>query len=197
VDKPLNSTLVERKMKKEKLNKETKRLLLRPFKLSDGPRVKDLAGNIAIADTTMNIPHPYKNGMAEEWISTHETKFEAGELSNGAIILKSTNSLIGAIGLSINSRFNRAELGYWIAKEYWKQGYCTEAATTVLEYGFQKLDLNKIIATHITRNPASGKVMEKIGMKREGILREHVYKWDKYEDIVIYGILRKEWETNT
>jgi RimJ/RimL family protein N-acetyltransferase len=183
-------------MKKEKLNKETKRLLLRPFKLSDGPRVKDLAGNIAIADTTLNIPHPYKNGMAEEWISTHEAKFKAGEMVNSAIILKSIDSLIGAIGLvSINLRFKRAELGYWVAKEYWNQGYCTEAANTILEYGFQKLDLNKITATHISRNPGSGKVMEKIGMKKEGILREHVYKWDKYEDLVTYGILRKEWES--
>ena len=64
-----------------------------------------------------------------------------------------------------------------------------------MEYGFHKIDLNKITATHISRNPASGKVMEKIGMKKEGILREHVYKWDKYEDLVTYGILRKEWES--
>lgn len=184
-------------MKRKKINIETKRLLLRPFKLADGPRVKDLAGNIAIADTTLNIPHPYKNGMAEEWISTHEAKFKSGEMINSAIILKSTDSLIGAIGLlSINMRFNRAELGYWVAKEYWSQGYCPEAAKAILEYGFQKIDLHKITATHITRNPASGKVMRKIGMKKEGILREHVSKWDKYEDLVIYGILRKEWEKN-
>ena len=74
-------------MKREKINTETKRLLLRPFKLSDGPRVTDLAGDKAIADTTLNILHPYKNGMAEEWISTHEAKFKAGETVNSAIIL--------------------------------------------------------------------------------------------------------------
>lgn len=184
-------------MKREKIFTETKRLLIRSFKMSDGPRVKDLAGDSAIADTTLNIPHPYENGMAEEWISTHEVKFKAGEMVNSAIILKSIDTLIGAIGLlSINLRFKRAELGYWVAKEYWNQGYCTEAAKIMLEYGFQKLNLNKITATHITRNPSSGKVMEKIGMKKEGILREHVYKWSKYEDLVTYGILRKEWEIN-
>ena len=64
-----------------------------------------------------------------------------------------------------------------------------------MKYGFYELSLHRIIATHIIRNPASGKVMEKIGMKKEGILREHVIKWDKYEDIVSYGILKKEWET--
>ena len=184
-------------MRKARPKIETERLLLRPFELSDGPRVKELAGDKAIANTTLNIPHPYEDGMAEEWISTHQPKFEAGELTNCAIVLKSTHKLIGAIGLTINKRFDRAELGYWVAKEYWNHGYCTEAAEAMLEYGFHKLDLHKITATHITRNPASGKVMEKIGMNKEGILREHVNKWDKYEDVVSYGILRKEWETST
>ena len=57
------------------------------------------------------------------------------------------------------------------------------------------MGLHRIIATHIIRNPASGKVIKKIGMNKEGILREHVIKWDKYEDVVSYGILKKEWET--
>jgi len=130
--------------------------------------------------------------MAEKWISTHQQEFEAGESTNCAIILKSAQMLIGAIGLNMNLRFNRAELGYWVAKEYWNQGYCTEASGAMLEYGFHTLNLHKITATHIKRNPSSGKVMEKIGMKKEGILQEHVTKWDKYEDLVIYGILRKE-----
>ena len=184
-------------MTKERPKIETERLLLRPFELSDGPLVKELAGDKAIADTTLNIPYPYKDGMAEEWISIHQPKFEAGELVICEIVLKSTQELIGAISLTINKRFNRAELGYWVAKKYWNQGYCTEAAKAMLEYGFHKLYLHKIIATHITRNPASGKIMRKIGMKKEGVLKEHVIKWDKYEDLVSYGILRKEWETGT
>ena len=184
-------------MTKGKLNLETKRILLRPFELSDGPRVKKLAGDKAIADTTLNIPHPYQDGMAEEWILTRQSKFQAGESVNCAIILKSIQELIGAIGLIIDKRFNRAELGYWIAKEYWNQGYCTEASKAILKYGFHELDLHRITATHIISNPASGKVMKKIGMKKEGVLREHVIKWDKYEDVVSYGILRKEWEACT
>ncbi|OFW54113.1 MAG: GNAT family N-acetyltransferase [Actinobacteria bacterium RBG_13_35_12] len=179
---------------KKRIQLKTDRLLLRPFELSDAPRVKELAGDKAIADTTLNIPYPYKDGMAEQWISTHQPKFESGELANYAIILKSTKELVGAIGLNIEKRFNRAELGYWIGKEYWNQDYCTEASKAMLEYGFRNLGLNKIIATHITRNPASGEVMKKIGMKKEGFFREHVIKWKKYEDIVSYGILKKEWK---
>ena len=79
---------------------------------------------------------------------------------------------VGAMGLTINKRFNRAQLGYWIAKEYWNQGYCTEVSKTILEYGFHELDLHRITASYIIRNPASGKVMEKIGMKKEGLALE-------------------------
>ena len=181
-------------MVKKRPKIKTQRLLLRPFELSDGPRVKELAGDKAIADTTLNIPHPYENGMAEEWISIHEPKFAAGELANFAVVLKFSQELIGAIGLTIDNRFNTAELGYWVSREDWNKGYCTEAAAAILEFGFRQLELHNIIATFFTRNPASGKVMEKIGMKKEGLLREHVKKWDRYEDIMSYGILKKEWE---
>ena len=99
-------------MTKGKLNLETKRIPLRPFELSDGPRVKELAEDKAVADTTLNIPHPYQDGMAEEWILTRQAKFQAGESVNCAIILKSMQELISAIGLIIDKKFNRAELGY-------------------------------------------------------------------------------------
>ena len=181
-------------MKKEMPKLETERLLLRFFEFSDAERVRELAGDREIADTTLNIPHPYEKGMAEEWISSHQIKFESGECVHFAIIVKATHELIGAIGLMIDKGFNRAALGYWIGKEYWNKGYCTEAARAVLEYGFRQLFLHKITSSHFTRNPSSGRVMRKIGMKKEGVFKEHVVKGDEYEDLVIYGILRKEWE---
>ncbi|MCI2424905.1 GNAT family N-acetyltransferase [Candidatus Acetothermia bacterium] len=175
----------------------TERLLLRPFELSDAPDVQRLAGDKAIADTTLNIPHPYEDGMAEEWILTHQPKFEAGELVNFAIVLRTTGKLIGAIGLAIVRRFERAELGYWIGKPYWNNGYCTEAGRAVLRYSFSVLKLNRVHASHLTRNPASGRVMQKIGMTREGCARQHVKRWDRFEDLELYGILREGWIRNT
>lgn len=173
---------------------KTERLILRPFEISDAPRVQLLAGEKEIADTTLNIPHPYEDGMAEQWIGTHKEGFEKGEQATFAIILKESNQLIGAIGLVFNRRFNRAELGYWIAKDFWNQGYGTSAAKRVLEYGFMERKLNKIFASHLRRNPASGRIMKKIGMKKEGELREHVLRWNKYEDLIVYGITQKEWQ---
>ncbi len=172
---------------------KSSRLILRPFETADAREVQRLAGDRSIADTTLEIPYPYEDGMAEKWISTHREKFEAGEMVNFAITLLETKRLIGAMGLVIVPRFERAELGYWIGKPYWGNGYCTEAGLAVLEYGFAVLNLNRIHAHHFKRNPASGRVLQKLGMVHEGYARQHIKKWDKFEDIVLYGTLKSEW----
>ncbi len=176
----------------------TERLLLRPFVLADAKDVQRLAGEKAIADTTANIPHPYLDGMAEKWIATHQERCEAGELVNFALVLQGAGVLIGAISLmDLSARHERGEFGYWIGQPYWNKGYCTEAAQAVLTYGFSLLGLNRIHGRFLKRNPASGRVMEKIGMIQEGCLRAHDKKWEQFEDSVLYGILKSEWHNST
>ncbi len=172
----------------------TERLVLRAFKLSDAPDVQRMAGAIEIAFPTVNIPHPYEDGMAELWISSHRPAFERGELVPLAVTLSADGTLIGAISLSLHQNHERAELGYWIGVPYWGQGYCTEAARAMMSYGFEVLGLHRIHSSHFARNPASGRVMQKLGMTREGCLRHHVKKWDAFEDLVCFGLLREEWE---
>lgn len=171
----------------------TQRLLLRPFAIADAPRVRALAGEREIAATTLNIPHPYGAGMAEAWISQHAAAFDAREMATFAVVTAGDDTLIGAVGLTINAAHARAELGYWIGVPYWNQSYATEAAREVLRFGFQELELHRIHATHLARNPASGRVMQKIGMQREGRLRDHFSKWGVFEDVEIYGILADDW----
>ena len=171
----------------------TPRLILRPFTFADAPAVQRLAGDRSIADTTANIPHPYEDGMAEMWISSHAEQFEQGTGVVFAITLKDTGELVGAISLfSIRAASSRAEMGYWIGVPYWNKGYCSEAAKALIGYGFNELGLNRVFAEHMVRNPGSGRVMEKAGMTYEGTLRQHVKKGDRYEDLKVYGILRTE-----
>ncbi|GAA4650192.1 GNAT family N-acetyltransferase [Kistimonas scapharcae] len=144
----------------------TERLQLRPFRQSDAKRVQQLAGDHRIADVTQNIPHPYQDGMAEAWISTHESVWQA----QCAIIYAITQGqapdvIIGAISL-INLTTLEAELGYWIGVPYWGQGYCSEAAQAIIHYGFNTLSLQRIYCHHLLRNPASGRVMQKAGMHK-------------------------------
>lgn len=167
----------------------TERLILRPFELSDAEDVRLLAGEFAIADTTLHVPHPYEDGMAEAWISTHASKYDSGELAAFAIVRKFDLVLLGAIGISISRQNCQGDLGYWIGVPYWNQGYCTEAAACVVDFAFSTLGLHKVTAHHLTRNPASGRVMQKIGMTKEGTFRDHVLKWGQFESLDAYGIL--------
>ncbi|UCD23720.1 MAG: GNAT family N-acetyltransferase [Gemmatimonadota bacterium] len=170
----------------------TNRLILRPFNLNDAARVRELAGDREVAATTANIPHPYEEGMAEEWIAGHAGSFESGKTVTLAIVLE-PEELIGAVGLVLNELHRSAELGYWIGKPYWNQGYCTEAAQEMVRYGFEVLGLNRIQARYMTKNPASGRVMEKLGMSHEGVLRQSLTRFGTFEDAAMYSILHDEY----
>lgn len=173
---------------------QTQRLILRPFTLADAPDVQRLAGDREIAATTLLIPHPYEDGMAEEWIKTHPTGFQEGTGICFAIALRETEELCGAIGLRIHKINRNAELGYWVGKPYWGRGYCTEAARAIVQYGFEVLGLHRIYSSHFSNNLASGRVMQKIGMSHEGCLRQDTWKWGKFEDVELYAILKSDWQ---
>jgi ribosomal-protein-alanine N-acetyltransferase len=174
---------------------KTERLILRAFTVEDAPEVQRLAGERDIAATTQFIPHPYEDGMAEEWISTHPDELESGEVVTLAIVSREENYLVGAISLSsISQEHSIAALGYWIGKPFWNQGYCTEAARAVLKYGFETIGLNRIYAQHFKHNPSSGIVMQKLGMKHEGCLRQHIKKWGEFIDLETYGILKADFD---
>ena len=174
---------------------ETERLVLRPFALEDAADVQRLAGDPAIADTTLNIPHPYPDGAAESWINTHQERWQSGLGVICAITLRSTGELVGAISvLGISQQNSHGEMGYWIGKPYWGNGYCTEAARALIRFSFETMGLHRVFAHHLARNPASGRVMAKAGMRYEGTLREHTRKTDIFEDLPVYGILAGELE---
>lgn len=172
----------------------TERLLLRSFILEDATDVQHLAGDRDIAATLATMPHPYEDGMAERWIRSCYGKFEKDEALNFAITLKTDKNLIGGIALRLDQKNERAELGYWIGKPYWNCGYATEAAKAVVAYSFKVLKLNRIYAYHFTRNPASGRVLEKVGMRYEGYRRQHTKKWGNFEDSMGYGMLKADFD---
>ena len=167
----------------------TARLCLRPFTLADAAQIHALASDYAIARFTSNIPHPYEEGMAERWIAAHAHQFYTNQHVTLAIIAQASGNLVGTISLSTHRTNKRAELGYWVGVPYWGNGYCTEAVCAVIRYGFDVLDLHKIVARHFVSNPASGRVMQKAGMQHEAILREEVLKNGVYHDMAVYGVI--------
>lgn len=194
---------------------ETERLWLRPYRPSDAPFIQKLAGEREVAKTLSNVPHPYEDGMAEAWIDMALEALAQARSLHLAIALKKEFSgdyaeghaggqsepgaagddlFIGSIGLEISFWSNSAEIGYWLGLPYWNKGYMTEAARAMLTYGFETLGLNRIEARHMTNNPASGRVMQKIGMTYEGTARQATQRFGEYHDLALYSILRSEYE---
>jgi len=172
----------------------TKRLIIRPYTLQDAPDLQRLIGECDIAATMVHVPHPYIDGMAEEFISKQQESFKKGLMIAFAITHRQNGFFIGGISLNnIDKQSELAEMGYWIGKPYWNQGYGTEAARAILKYGFEALGLNRIYANYFKQNLASGRIMQKIGMKYEGCQRQQFKKWGNFVDLVLYGILKSEY----
>ncbi|GLC89291.1 GNAT family N-acetyltransferase [Lysinibacillus piscis] len=173
----------------------TERLLLRPLMAEDSDRIEELAGDYEVAKSTLNIPHPYPKGAAIQFIESMLNAEKNNTIIMFAIIEKESQLLIGLINLNLSAPYRRGELAYWIGKAYWGIGYGTEAAQALLTYGFHHLQLNKIFAASFTANPGSWRVMEKIGLKYEGTLKQHVARFGQFHDLAYYGLLKEEFET--
>lgn len=172
----------------------TERLTLRPFVLSDGPEVEQLAGARLVADTTLTIPHPYPLGGGATWIATHADAWNRRlGLALAICDRDGSEALLGAISLHVAQAHRHGEIGYWISADRWGHGYATEAAGAVTAYAFTELELHRVQGRHFTRNAASGRVLQKIGMQFEGIHRDAYLRWGQFEDVAVYAILASEW----
>ena len=172
---------------------ETDRLILRPLELEDAPVIQELVSARAIAETTLNIPHPYPAGAAETIIRQSNERREQGAAYTFGIIRTADSTFLGCVGLQVHQEYERAEMGYWIGVPYWNQGYTTEAVRRIIDFGFSYLSLNRIYATYFTGNVASRRVMEKAGMVYEATLPQHVRRFDRFHDLGYCGILRAMW----
>lgn len=167
-------------------------VLLRRFTPQDAPAVQAFAGDAAVASTTLNIPHPYPPGAAEAWIATHDAAFAQDTGAIFAVTARAQGTLVGSISVTLDPAHRHGEIGYWIGRPFWGHGFATAALHLLVEHCFSRLELHRVYAHHMARNPASGRVMEKAGLRREGFLRGHIFKDGRPEDIVIYGRLRTD-----
>lgn len=175
-----------------KIELHTRRLLLRTYTTDDIPELISLIGAREIAETTLRIPHPYTQGDAEDQVRRSQGEEDAVRLG---VWVEASSTFVGGVGLRLEMDHQRAELGYWIGVPHWGNGYATEAARALLQYGFDELKLNRVYASHVPNNPASGRILLKVGMKQEGYLRGHILKWGEYQDLVLYGMVKGDLKT--
>lgn len=169
---------------------ETTRLRLRPLTTRDAAELSRIGSDADIAAVTRSIPFPFTVEDAITWIDQKQS--DPDGFSFG-IFRKDDDRLAGQIGLlQVEWENSQAELGFFIGREYWGNGYATEAASAIVDFGFDVVQFNRICAHHIAHNTASGAVLTKLGMKQEGVFRERMLKNGVFEDIVAYALLRSE-----
>lgn len=173
---------------------QTQRLLLRAFEIADAPIVQSYCNDHAIYDMTLNIPHPYLIADAESWISSHEEALQQRRQANFALVVRHTNILVGTVGLTIKPPLNHAEMGYWIGKPHWNNGYASEGAMAVLQFGFEVLLLDRIFACHFAKNMASGRVMQNIGLRYEEFSPKCAQKDGLLIDTYLYGLNKTDYQ---
>ena len=177
----------------ERVELETERLLLRPFDFGDVEDVLDYASEPELS-RYLPLPQPYTRGDAVEFISRAVLD---GWSTRPTFAIVFESHVVGAINLRVDERHRTAELGYALARPQWGKGLTPEAARAVVDWGFERYALCKVYAVADLRNRQSWRVMEKLGMSREGVPRSNVQSRDERVDEVCYGILREEWERST
>lgn len=173
----------------------TDRLILNRFTDADIPCLVSLCSDERITATTLAIPRPYTEAIGRQWIASHAETIRQDAVFPFAIRECETGELVGCIGLHQNLTHRRAELGYWVGVPYWGNGYCTEAGREIIRFGFEDLGLNAITCGYFVGNTASQCVMQKLGIKHEGIRRQHYFRHEQYIDLAIGTLLRPEWQS--
>ncbi len=174
---------------REGIELSTERLLLRPIRLTDIAEVLDYS----IDDEWSRHFNPSTVEDVEDFVAQNVLAPWA-ESPRFSIVVDS--KVIGGLGLTIDKKHKIAELAYSMAKEHWGKGIMTEAARGVVRWGFEELGLAKIYSHADVLNVGSWRVMEKLGMTREGLFRGHSLARGVRQDDVYYGLLREDWEAN-
>jgi [ribosomal protein S5]-alanine N-acetyltransferase len=169
----------------------TRRLVMRRLRLGDAVAVAALLDEPRVSRWLMSFAHPYTLAAASAWIARCRGAWLDGRGVTFAITA-GPGELIGTVGLRIVTRHRHAELGYWLGVAHWGNGYATEAAAAVVRWAFRVLPLRRIYGQYLGDNHASGRVMEQIGMMREGVRRRHIRKAGRWYDAHQFGILREE-----
>lgn len=177
---------------------KTDRLILRRFELLDAQSVFDHW--ISDERVTDNRIKPAHKNVSEtiERVAKIVSEYGSNEFCYWAIELKASGELIGEIDLyNFDNATENCEVSYSLGYKWWNQGYGTEALRAVVVFGFRHMNIHKISAAHNIDNPASGKIMSKVGMEQEGMIRHMIRNAkSQYKDCAVYGILQEDYLKN-
>ncbi len=163
---------------------------IRSYKLSDKGALLKYANNYNVSKNLRDsFPYPYTEKDANKWLG-----LVFGQIPELNFAIANKNELIGAIGIMLQPDVYRysAEIGYWLAEQFWGKGIATQAVKKMTEFAFSIFKFNRLFAGVFEGNESSLTVLEKAGYKLEGKYMKAVYKENKYKDQFMYSILKEE-----
>lgn len=174
---------------------ETERLLIRPLTLSDTTDIYQISSDSMVSRYVLWETH--RSVMdSRAFIKQLLRQYRLGEPASWGIQLKKSGHVIGTIGfVALSREHSCGEVGYSLSRAHWNNGYATEALRALIAYGMETLRLNRIEAQYDIHNPASGRVMEKAGMQREGVLRQRLCNKGRFVDVCQCAILSCDYFT--
>jgi RimJ/RimL family protein N-acetyltransferase len=179
------------------MNQRKIKFILRPWNMADLDNLVKFANNIKIADNlTDAFPHPYTREDGIAYIAAHHPDgvMDPVRVHDPVRVfaIEVNGIACGSIGIFPQTDIHRknAEMGYWLAEEYWRRGIMTWAVKQVVEYGFKTFDINRIFARPFSTNLASQRVLEKSGMKLEARFEKTLFKNGRFIDELVYSVLK-------
>ena len=170
----------------------TPRLRLRKLTMRDAPDIYRYSRDAEVARHVLWDAHR-SIGESRAYLRYMLRRYRSREPASWGIEYLPEGRVIGTIGFMWIQEDNAAaEVGYSLARDYWNRGIMTEALRAVIQYGFDDMALNRIEAQHETTNPASGAVMRKCHMQKEGTLRSRLFNKGRYVDVDLYAILKRD-----
>lgn len=177
---------------------ETKRLILRKPEKNDVSDLVEGLNNIKISKELAKVPCPYKKKDALWWIKdvAKKSKKKKRESYQFNIELKSREKIIGGAGVfNIDTFDSKAEIGYWLNQNYWRQGIMKEALISLIDFAYKELKLNRLVIKAYSENKASNAIIKKLGFTYEGTERQSskCVATENVHDVNVYSLLKKEW----
>lgn len=175
---------------------ETERLILRAMSTRDSADMFDYSSRGELTKYLLWSPHNTVN-YTREYLSYIEKRYKVGDFYDWAVVEKESGRMIGTCGFtSIDLSNRRGEIGYVLNPDFHRRGYAPEAARAVVEFGFAKLDLNRIEARFMEGNEPSRRVAEKIGMTFEGYAKDAIFVKGAYRTVGTCAILHREFQNS-
>lgn len=172
---------------------QTERLLLRKIKAKDVNDIYEYASDPLVSQYVLWSTHVNKKS-SKEFIAYVKSRYNADAPADWAIVDKANGKVIGTAGyVSWLPLHKTGQLGYVLNRDYWGRGLMSETVSAIIDYSYINTDINRIEARCVIENQGSARVMEKSGMKYEGILRKSMVIKGKIVDMKIYSIIRDEW----